>query len=56
MRRRSLLLAGALVLVLGCKDSTDPLPQPDPQPKPQPPATGTVVPTAAPDTGLIVAH
>ncbi len=56
MRRRSLLLAGALVLVLGCKDSTDPLPQPDPQPKPPPPATGMVVPTASPDSSLIVAH
>jgi len=52
MRRRALLLAGALFLVLGCgKDSTG-IPQPDPKPRPVPPSTGMVVPATAPDTAL----
>ena len=54
MRRRSLLFAGALLLVLGCNDSTSPLPQPDPPPKPKPPATGMVAPVQTPDTAVAV--
>ncbi len=54
MRRRTLLLAGALVLLLGCgKDSTG-IPQPDPKPKPAPPATGAVAPVTQPDTTVAV--
>lgn len=47
MRRATLLLAGMLLLVLGCNRSpTSPRPQPDPGPKPIPPTTGMVVPVA----------
>ncbi len=56
MRRRTLLLAGALFLVIGCgKDSTG-VPQPDPKPKPAPPATGMVAPVTHPDTTPSVRH
>jgi len=55
MRRRTLLLAGTLVLALACSDGpTSPLPQPEPPPKPQPPATGFVAPSANPDTVVVV--
>ncbi len=54
MRRRTLLLAGALFLLLACgKDSTG-IPQPEPKPKPQPPATGMVAPVVHADTAATV--
>ncbi len=56
MRRRTLLLAGALLLVLGCgKDSTG-VPQPEPKPKPEPPATGARAPVTPPDTMVAFPH
>ena len=56
MRRRALLLAGALFLVLGCGKDTTGLPQPDPKPKPVPPATGMVAPVTHADSGVAVAR
>ncbi len=54
MRRRTLLLTGAVMLVLACgKDSTG-VPQPDPKPRPQPPATGAVTAVPSPDTTVAV--
>ena len=57
MRRANLLLAGALLLALGCSRSpTSPTPQPDPGPKPTPPTSGLVVPVKPPVAPVTPAH